>query len=173
MQAFAEDPLMAWLYPDAGETVRSWFRVALKAGAKRGHTYRSDDSSGVSIWAPPGVNNLDRSEGNALRDAMLDTYGEAGLARLMAAAEATGAAHPAEPHFYLFIIGVHGRGRGVGAELLAPVLRACDEQGWPAYLESSNSRNVSFYERHGFRATEEIVPDGGPTLLGMWRDPQS
>jgi len=172
MAAFAEDPLTRWLFPEGGESVRPWFRIGLRSGMKRGHTYRSGDRSGASIWAPPGVNNLDRNEGGELARAMADHYGDAGSARLAAVAEATGAAHPHEPHFYLFVIGVSGRSRGVGAELLAPVLRICDEQSWPAYLESSNPLNQSFYLRHGFTALDEIVPDGGPPLLGMWREPR-
>jgi hypothetical protein len=43
----------------------------------------------------------------------------------------------------------------------------------PAYLESSKGRNVPFYERHGFTVTRELkIPDGGPLLWLMWRDPQ-
>lgn len=169
MRAFAEDPQMNWLYPDGGESIRPWFSIALRAGLRRGHTYRSADHGGASIWAPPGVNNFNRSEGESLYQAMHDAYGDEGLVRMSAIAAASAAAHPHEPHFYLFILGAADRGRGVGAELVAPVLRICDEQGWPAYLESSNPRNVSFYERHGFEAMAEIRPEGGPPLLGMWR----
>ena len=171
LAAFADDPLTGWLYPDGGDTARGWFRVALQAGLRRGHTYRSADGSGAAIWAPPGQRHLDRAEAAELAEATERHYGKAGLDRLAAVAEATSAAHPREPHYYLFIIGVAARSRGIGAQLLAPVLRACDEQGWPAYLESSNPRNVTFYERHGFGAVAPIVPDGGPSLLGMWREP--
>jgi len=172
LRAFSEDPLTVWLYPDGGEAARSWFEVGVRAGVRRGHTYRSGDGGAVAVWAPPSVNNLDRNDGAALQAAMAEHYGDAGLARLAAAAQATGVAHPHEPHFYLFLLGAAERGRGGGAEAIAPVLRACDEQGWPAYLESSSPLNVSFYERQGFTPTRPIEIDGGPTLLGMWRDPQ-
>ena len=102
---------------------------------------------------------------------MAESYGVAGTERLDAVAAARSALHPIEPHFYLLILGVATKGQGVGAELIAPVLRVCDEQGWPAYLESSSPRNVTFYERHGFAALHEIVVEGGPPLLGMWRPP--
>jgi len=171
MAAFADDPLTRWLYPDGGETARGWFRIALQAGLRRGHTYGAAGGSGAAIWAPPGVRNFDRAEAAELAAVSEQHYGQAGLDRLGAVAEATGAAHPREPHFYLFIIGAATRSSGVGAQLLAPVLRTCDEQGWPAYLESSNPRNVTFYERHGFRGVAPIEPDGGPPLLGMWREP--
>jgi hypothetical protein len=42
----------------------------------------------------------------------------------------------------------------------------------PAYLESSNVRNVPFYVRHGFAATDEIVvAKGAPIVNTMWREP--
>lgn len=173
IDAFAEDPLMQWIFPDGGEARRPWFGVALRAGLRRGHTYRSGDCSGAAIWAPPGIGSFDRTEAAELYQSTRELYGEAGIERLQAAGAATAAAHPSEPHFYLFIIGVAGRSRGVGSSLLSPVLRICDEQSFPAYLESSNPRNVGFYERHGFRGVGEIVPVGGPPLLGMWREPGS
>ena len=52
------------------------------------------------------------------------------------------------------------------------VLERCDEEGIPAYLESSNARNVPFYRRHGFGVTTELqIPGGGPMLWLMWREP--
>jgi GNAT superfamily N-acetyltransferase len=171
MLAFADDPHLEWLYPNDAAARRTWFRTALEAGRRRGHTYRTDDGTGVGIWSPPGVNSLSRADGAVLYQQMAESYGVAGTERLDAVAAARSALHPIEPHFYLLILGVATKGQGVGAELIAPVLRVCDEQGWPAYLESSSPRNVTFYERHGFAALHEIVVEGGPPLLGMWRPP--
>ena len=56
-------------------------------------------------------------------------------------------------HWYLPLIGVdpfHQR-KGYGSALLRHVLRLCDRDGTPAYLESTNPANVPLYERHGFR----------------------
>lgn len=171
MQAFADDPHLGWLYPDHGAARRSWFRVALEAGRRRGHTYRTTDGTGVAIWSPPGVNSLSRADGVALYEQMAASHGAEGTARLDTIAAARSTLHPTEPHFYLLTLGAATPGRGTGAELIAPVLSVCDEQAWPAYLESSSPRNVSFYERHGFVAVHEIMVDGGPPLLGMWRAP--
>ena len=83
--------------------------------------------------------------------------------------------HPTEPHWYLEAIGCvpEARGQGVGGTLLEPVLARCDAEGLPAYLESSNPRNISFYERHGF-ATRPLfpLPPGCPVITPMWRDPR-
>jgi hypothetical protein len=171
MQAFTDDPHLEWLYPDHGQARRSWFRIALEAGRRRGHTYRSSEGTGVAIWSPPGVNSLSRADGVALYEQMAASHGDAGTIRLDTIAAARSTLHPTEPHFYLVTLGAATPGRGAGTELIAPVLRACDEQGWPAYLESSSPRNVSFYERHGFAPLHEIVVEGGPPLQGMWRTP--
>jgi ribosomal protein S18 acetylase RimI-like enzyme len=75
---------------------------------------------------------------------------------------------------YLSVLGTDpaAQGRGIGSALLAPVLRQCDEDGVPAYLESSKERNVAFYARHGFRVREELALPRGPQMWLMWRDPR-
>ncbi len=43
----------------------------------------------------------------------------------------------------------------------------------PAYHEATTLRNRALYERHGYVNQGEIaLPDGGPTLWRMWRDPR-
>ena len=84
--------------------------------------------------------------------------------------------HPHEPHWYLNVLGIHPdlQGRGFGSHLMQPVLRRCDEQGLPAYLETDTERNVALYKRHGFEVTERFdLPGGGPPIWLMWREPQA
>jgi ribosomal protein S18 acetylase RimI-like enzyme len=64
------------------------------------------------------------------------------------------------------------RSGGVGARLVAPLLERLDADGIGAYLESSNPRNLSFYERLGFTELWTDTPAGGPPMTGMWRDPR-
>ena len=83
--------------------------------------------------------------------------------------------HPSEEHYYLEAIGTHqdAQGTGVGSLIIRTMLDRCDEEGLPAYLESSNPRNVPFYGRHGFEITREIeVGEGAPTVTAMWRTPR-
>ena len=84
------------------------------------------------------------------------------------------ASHYREPHWYLSTLGTdpEAQGRGLGSAMLAPVLGLCDEDGWPAYLESSKESNIPFYERHGFRVTGEIQVPDGPKLWPMLRPPR-
>jgi ribosomal protein S18 acetylase RimI-like enzyme len=66
--------------------------------------------------------------------------------------------HPREPHYYLFTIGTRraARGLGVGSALMREVLEKCDGEQMPAYLESSNRENLTYYRRHGFEVQEEL-----------------
>ena len=82
--------------------------------------------------------------------------------------------HPREPHWYLATLGTvpERQGQGVGAALLQPVLTLADEDGVPAYLESSKERNVPFYARFGFEVVEELHSKvGSPPMWRMWREP--
>lgn len=48
-------------------------------------------------------------------------------------------------------------------------LRRVDEDRLPAYLESSNPRNISLYERHGFEVVGEIQVGKSPVMTPMIR----
>ena len=57
--------------------------------------------------------------------------------------------------------------------LLAENLARIDELGMPAYLESSNPKNVARYERLGFeRIGEFTTPDASRAVATMWREPR-
>jgi GNAT superfamily N-acetyltransferase len=69
---------------------------------------------------------------------------------------------------------VEHQSRGLGEQVLAPVLALCDTQGLPACLESSNPRNVPFYERNGFEVMREFsVAENGPVIRPMRRKPRA
>ncbi len=80
--------------------------------------------------------------------------------------------HPPEPTFaYLSLLATHPHhaGRGLGQRLLAENLAHFDGLGLPAYLESTNLRNVPLYERHGFEIVGTIQAGGSPTITPMLR----
>lgn len=177
--AFDDDPMIHWVFADVPDaerlerTAAGFFRPSLAAGIIRGHLYTVGDGAGASLWAAPDVRIFRDDEGTAFAAAMIDQVGHEAFGRLATIGELVASHHPHTPHFYLFILGAAEQGRGHGAQLVAPVLDRCDEQGLPAYLESSNARNLSFYERHGFRVVWEDRPGpDGPLFHGMWRDPR-
>jgi ribosomal protein S18 acetylase RimI-like enzyme len=85
-----------------------------------------------------------------------------------------GSYHPQEPHWYLPFIGVQPawQGRGLGGLLLQYALSVCDAASMPAYLESTNPRNRSLYQRHGFKAIGEIRAGSCPPITPMLRTPK-
>jgi GNAT superfamily N-acetyltransferase len=180
-RAFADDPVMAWLFPDPEERRRllpGMFSVLLRRQHLRHGAVRVDRAAGgpvrgAAMWDPPG-----RWENARWREwCALPGYARVFGRRLPVAGEmvaALAAAHPRAPHWYLAVIGTDpvARGGGVGAALIRSRLATCDHAGLPAYLESSKESNVGYYERFGFRVTGEVrVPGGGPVNWTMWREP--
>jgi ribosomal protein S18 acetylase RimI-like enzyme len=80
--------------------------------------------------------------------------------------------HPHVRHFYLALIAVSPEyhGIGLGSRLLKATLKQIDLAGLGAYVESSNPKNATFYERNGFVALKNIAPAGAPSLIAMWRN---
>ncbi len=61
--------------------------------------------------------------------------------------------------------------RGLGSLLVAPAIERADEDGLACYLETSDPRNVAFYQRFGFEVVDDalaLVP-GGSTHVPMRR----
>jgi ribosomal protein S18 acetylase RimI-like enzyme len=175
--AFSDDPMMHWIYPDPDTSAaytRQFMRVTLDVGFPHGHVYTTGPNAAAAIWSPPDVEIFD--------DAALTTFftllgeqlgprAEEVAAGLMAISEC----HPHdEPHFYLFVLGTSSQRQsaGLGSNLMREVLDRCDRQGLGAYLESSNIRNVPFYERHGFRVLTEVHAGEDFVARPMWRDPR-
>ena len=125
---------------------------------------------GAAMWLPPGVEPDSERLG-----ALLSEYGAAerqsDLGEVM---ERMGQSHPHDPHWYLPLIGVDPalHGRGIGSALMRHALARVDADGLPAYLESSNPRNISLYERHGFEALDPIQVGTSPPVVPMFRRPR-
>lgn len=175
--AFVDDPMMAWMYPDPDGRplcTKAFMAAALDIGFPHGHVYTAGGNAAAAIWAPPDVDLFDDRAITGLFGLLGEQLGpraeEVG-AGLMSIAEG----HPHDvPHFYLFVLGTSpaSQGTGVGGRLLREILDRCDRQGIGAYLESSNVRNVPFYERHGFRVLREVPVSEEFVARPMWRDPR-
>lgn len=174
-RAFYDDPVTAWFYPNAARRMthaRYFFAIRLRQLADQKLIFTTTDHSGAALWALPG-----RWREDLRQSLMLMPMVPVLLPRILRSTRAgreIERRHPAEPHYYLSVIGTDPdkQGEGVGSALLAPVLRRCDSDRTAAYLESSKESNLSFYARHGFEVTERIdLPDEGPPLWLMWREP--
>ena len=176
-RAFFDDPLQAWMLPDADtrlNVLRRLFILQTRGAIPIGHCFTDTSCSVGAYWLAP---NSPVADAQAIPDtgALRDLLGD-GLQRLKVAMVAMRAAHPSAPHWYLEGLGTDppAQGRGLAVAALAPMLARCDAENMPAYLESTKESNVGFYERRGFRVTQTIdIPDGGPRLWAMWREPFS
>ena len=176
VDAFTNDPYLRWIQPDDQrwpDFGRAWMTFISDLTFERGHTYVGDGVAVASI--PPDLSLVGPGDIERGRGILAEHAGEAkaddALTTIM---QARGHALEA-PHWTLQYLGVRteSQGRGLGAEAVAPLLAVCDAEGLPCWLVSSNTRNVAFYVRHGFRVDAEITtPDDAVTLRPMHRDPR-
>lgn len=169
-KAFLSDPAARWLYSDERE-YWAYFPGFVRAFGGRAFAhdsaYATEGFTGAALWLPPGV-EPDEAELGML----LERTAHARIrADVFAILEQMGSYHPREPHWYLPLIGVEGplQGRGCGSALLRHALAICDRDGLPAYLESSNPRNIPLYERHGFEVIGTIQAGSSPEIFPMVR----
>jgi len=176
-RAFETDPVWNWLFPDPSTKLRrssQVFQAYLRDCLKVGEVFTTPDREGAALWKPPGKWKL----GNAAILRSLPSLLRAFGTRLPASLEIerkVEAQHPLQPHWYLSVIGTDpsAQGKGVGNALIRQVTDRCDQEGLPAYLESSKAENVPYYQRYGFEVTgETVLGDDGPTIWFMWRNPQ-
>jgi len=180
-RAFYDDPVMIWLLPD--QDTRTAHLSRLFATMTRHHhlarggvevACEGTQISAAALWDPP--NQWQETPGGQL--AMTPTFIRVFGLRSMrgrAVQELMKSVHPDEPHWYLAVIGSDPsvRGQGFGQALMRSRLDRVDAEHAPAYLESTKAENVPYYQRFGFTVTREIVlPDGGPTMWAMWREPR-
>jgi GNAT superfamily N-acetyltransferase len=174
-EAFADDPLWshALALPGGGKEHHALFWTLLIDGALRyPWVWLTEDADAVSIWIPPGGTETSDEQEEQLMALAYDCLG-AGAADYLDLLERFGVAHPrGEPHYYLSLLGVASasRGRGIGMSLLRHDLSLIDEEGMPAYLESSNPANNLRYENVGFEPVGRFsYPRNGPVVTTMWR----
>jgi len=172
--AFGADPAARWTWPRAEDFLRNLPLLARAFGGKSfalGTAYGVDHLAGVALWLPPGVPPDEESLGELIEQTAARSI-QQDITRVF---EQMAGFHPREPHWYLPLIAVDPacQGRRLGDRLMLHALARCDAEQRPAYLESSNPRNLPFYQRHGFVALGKIQVGSSPTLVPMLRPPQA
>jgi ribosomal protein S18 acetylase RimI-like enzyme len=179
VRAFEGDPMFGWIFPEPRTRTRALRRlnqIPVRYGLRYGRVMQADDAGAVAIWIPPGRRI---TMGGMIRSGMLTmpfhvglrAFGQFGAANT--AMERIHHRHMLEPHWYLFVLGVDPslQRRGAGTALLEEGLARADAAKVPSYLETSHERNLSFYQRHGFRVLESApLGEGAPSGWAMRRD---
>ena len=174
---FVEDPVLSWVFagPDCRQRLEGMFTFHVgETFLPADHVYLLDGAA--AAWLPPNRSRPDDDGFGARFAAALTAVGTTAeeFGRLAAFGEVARSAHPTEPHWYLGVIATwpDQRGQGLGSALLEHCLAIVDASSMPAYLESTNPRNLTLYERHGFESLgRRDIPDG-PFVTPMWRLPR-
>lgn len=173
VMAFAEDPFIRWMYPEARGYLTNFPAVVNAFGGQAftaGVAMQVDGFTGAALWIPPGL----EPGGDALVELLRATIDAERLPDLLAVLDQMDEHHPGYEHWYLPWFGVDSvaQGRGLGSILMTKCLAVVDREHLPAYLDSTNPRNVPFYQRHGFEVTGERQAGGSPPMFSMLRPAQ-
>ena len=177
--AFNDDPLWAWMFPDArrrSEQQATMFGFYV-ASSLPGRTVLIADelASAAIVYTPPGEPELSEEIEAQVRPFLVETLGADAPVRLETLERFEGATPHGRPFYYVSFLGTHpeARGKGIGMGLLGEVCGRADADGEPVYLESSNPLNTPRYERHGFRRhTDFWTPGQEHVVTTMWREPR-
>ncbi|MEV8511799.1 GNAT family N-acetyltransferase [Dactylosporangium sp. NPDC051484] len=156
--AFAADPGVRWLLPD-DETYPA--EAAAMAGqlfdlrVGRDTVWIADGGAAVAMWDPPR-SPAGKGAEHPPPPGRFGRY-QAVVHKRM----------PSFPHWYLGVLASHPdhRGRRLGRTVMAAGLARAAADGLPAYLETSNPRNVDVYRSAGFEVAEHLTVDDLPVWI--------
>jgi len=179
-RAFHDDPILALLFGGSvpEPRARRFFEIMGKVQLRHELVFRTPAMEAVSVWAPPGEWKLPNSQIAKNSIGLTRVFGRRLIPNLGILGRIE-KEHPREPHYYLEFIGTDPKhqGKGMGTQLMQPMIERCDAEGVGAYLESSKESNVGYYARFGFEITTVLTHKGlkgepGRNMWLMWRAPR-
>jgi len=162
----------------AKEAMLRYMEFSMFEAEKSGELCIPDDHEyGVSIWSKPINHDLERQKQQEKKKFLLNEMGNKSLETYNAIVDFMSA--KAEPligdnFWYLSIIGIlpEFQGRGFGPKLIINVLKKTDSLNIPTFLETFTKRNMTFYERLGYRSIQSFdEPTTKATYWLMIREP--
>ena len=167
--AFSSDPFQRYLMPDPKiylENSTIWFSNAVSQSISIEALLGTEDYSGVAVWFPP--------EHAVQFEALEETYKDFPISIRKNIFKYFGEFEKNKPKdtWYLEYLGVDPmkHSLGLGSLILNNSLSKIDALRQSAYLESSNPRNMSLYERHGFETVNKFQFGDGPPIHTMFRE---
>jgi ribosomal protein S18 acetylase RimI-like enzyme len=172
--AFSTDPVSRWAYPSSQQYLEYFPNFIRLFGGKAfetGTAYYINGFAAAALWLPPGAG----ADEDALAALVANTVAKDLQSDLFTIFEQMGKFRPGEPHWYLPMIGVEPmqQNKGYGSMLMRHALSVCDREELPAYLESTNPRNLTLYLRHGFEIVGTIQAGSSPAIFALRREPRA
>ena len=171
--AFSADPFMRWVFPTVSEYLTNFPAMldiyCAEQSLRQGSTQITENLGGAAIWLSPNTEYDDTSGLRWIEKNVNSRRKEEFLQVLSAMDEYH--PHGEQPCWYLPFIGVDTvfQGQGLGAVLMSHMNEVFDSSQATAYLESSNPKNISLYQRAGFEIMGEIQIGSCPTITPMIR----
>ncbi|MGV8886011.1 MAG: GNAT family N-acetyltransferase [Microbacteriaceae bacterium] len=176
VEAFENDPVWSWAFPDPvtrAEQHAAVFRMTVAHAIAHDAVWVTDDYGAVITAFGPGINEMSDRDAAAFPELLREFLGDHAHA-VTGLFDRFDEARPLhDPHLYVSMLGTRtaARGRGIGMQLLDYVVQQADAAGIGVYLESSNGANDRRYETAGFAAHGTVaVAPGRPDVTTMWRD---
>lgn len=177
-ESFIDDPSFAFIFGDnshQAKALNTFFEMFASDAMQRGKIEIAPDEQGACIWYPAEVDIFNQPFEEILGkiiDNLSEIAGKEASKRFEHLIEKVGKSEPTQKHCEVFFIGLKpfARNKGIGKSLLKPVLDYADTNQVDCYLVSSNPRNISFYERHGFQKYCPIEISSSYSMTGMWRN---
>lgn len=160
------------------EAMLRYLEFSMLESENSGELYIPEDHDyGVSVWSKPTSNEIEAEKLSKKKVFLLNQMGEKSLQTYNEIVEFMSV--KAKPYigdnfWYLSILGVlpEYQGQGLGPALIQNVLDKTDYLKVPTYLETFTSRNMSFYQRLGYKEIKSFFePKTGADYWLMIRPP--
>lgn len=180
-RAFHDDPLFSSFIPDPLQRKKKLhylLEMLVHYSVSYGEVYAtSPNFEGVAVWLPSDRVEMTlwrgiRSGGVSVISnlGVRSTFRQLSVSDLMCSIHKR---HIASPHWYLYLIGVEPalQGKGYASKLVKAMLGRTDREGLACYLDNTNEKNLSMYQRYGFRVIEEYeIPRTGVSIWAMLKE---
>lgn len=168
--SFAGDTFFRYLWPGADDYLRRfevYARYYLELAIEQETAWQIEDFAGCFTAIPPGFSVNKKP----LEKLMLSTCAESVVEELKTMDPPITDYLPDSPHWHVPLVAVDPgfQGRGLGGKLIDNFLLEVASNPHPVFLESSDPRNVSLYQRYGFEALDRYLLGGKPTVTPMLR----
>lgn len=167
------DPLFRWYFPEPHEylaNVPTFLKLVGGDAFEHNTAMYMEGYVCSALWLPPDIH----PDVNAIQKFLTEKLDGLRLEEARAVEEQFEKLTPDMSCWHLVVIAADPTqtGKGYGSKMLEHMLRVCDEDKKPVYLESSSPANMRLYQRYGFEVIGEIQAGSSPIVRPMMRQPK-